>query len=523
MRPVTTVRLMALSLATAAMFGLCAFAATPDARAGIAWQLASTDADVDRAFALARQQGKPLFFYWGAVWCPPCNQVKATLFSRADFIERSRTLVPVYVDGDKPGAQKVAARFNVTGYPTMVLFRPDGTEVTRLPGEVDPERYLLTLTAGLEADASVKQLVAQALARRPLTEQQWRLLAFYSWETDQQQVFKSTELGARLSELSALAPAGTLRDRLALKAAAARAQQETPASADAVRAADRALVDRLLADAPSVIEQRDLLVLFADSLVKYLAPSPDGRAQLATAWDAALAKMLAVTALSRIDALDALDARVDLWKSMDRSEQLAPARRDVVRSEALRLVAQSTDRYERQAVVPSAAHVLASAGLLAESDALLRAELPRAVSPYYHMLGLASNAKKRGDKAEALRWYELAWRKSEGPATRLQWGAGYLRELTALAPAEVARISSASASVIGELEPKAETFFERNQRSLQKMAGYLLKWEGADTSRAKVVARVKQQLLAKCARLPKGDTGRANCESVFAAALKNES
>src|SRR3569623_2561824 len=86
-------------------------ARAPDAHSAIAWQVVSSEAEVDRAFALASQSGKPVFLYWGAVWCPPCNQVKATLFNRPDFIERSRAFVPVYVDGDKPGAQQVAARF----------------------------------------------------------------------------------------------------------------------------------------------------------------------------------------------------------------------------------------------------------------------------------------------------------------------------------------------------------------------------------------------------------------------------
>src|SRR5437588_630771 len=87
----------------------------------IDWMPAATDADVDKAFALGKQSGKPVFLYWGAVWCPPCNQVKATLFSRPDFVERSHAFVPVYVDGDKPAAQKIAARFKVSGYPTMIL------------------------------------------------------------------------------------------------------------------------------------------------------------------------------------------------------------------------------------------------------------------------------------------------------------------------------------------------------------------------------------------------------------------
>ena len=110
------------------------------AQAGIAWREAASDAQVDAAFAAARDEHKPVFMYWGAKWCPPCNHVKATLFNRQDFIERSRAFVPVYVDGDSPGAQKIGARFKVSGYPTMVLFNADGKEVTRLPGEVEPAR-----------------------------------------------------------------------------------------------------------------------------------------------------------------------------------------------------------------------------------------------------------------------------------------------------------------------------------------------------------------------------------------------
>ena len=72
--------------------------------ADVAWQ----KGDVDAAFAAAKAEGKPVFLYWGAVWCPPCNQVKATIFNRRDFIERSRFFVPVYIDGDSPARRNSA-------------------------------------------------------------------------------------------------------------------------------------------------------------------------------------------------------------------------------------------------------------------------------------------------------------------------------------------------------------------------------------------------------------------------------
>jgi len=507
------------SLAVAA-FAVClpADSRAPDPHSAIAWQVASSDAEVDRAFALARQSGKPVFLYWGAVWCPPCNQVKATLFSRPDFVERTKSFVPVYVDGDRPGAQKVASRFKVSGYPTMVLFKPDGSEITRLPGEVDPERYLLALSAGLNAEVPVKVLFTRALAHQQLTPEQWRMLAFYSWDTDDQQLVKKDELPARLSELAAAAPAqmGPAKDRLVLKAIAARSKVDGKGTDERTRAADRAVVDRILGNADAAHEQWDLVVFFAEPIVKYLAPTPDARVELASKWDMALQQLLASGKLSRSDSIDAFDARVSLWKIIDKSDKLSPERQQAVRADLDRIVSQSTDRYERQAVVPGAADVLASAGLLQESDAMLKSELPRAVAPYYHMLVLASNAKKRGDDKAALQWYEKAWKSAEGPATRIQWGAGYVGRIVELTPNDVTRVSAAAGAVISGLEAKDETFFERNQRSLQRMAKRLVAWQGTAPSRVRAVAKVKEQLAKTCAKLPTGQPGRANCEAVFA-------
>jgi thiol-disulfide isomerase/thioredoxin len=188
---------LSLAAALALAPGAPSLAAPGLPSTNVAWLPAAADADIERAFAQARSEKKPVLLYWGATWCPPCNQLKATLFNRQDFAELSRHFVAVHVDGDRPGAQKLGSRFKVSGYPTVVLFGADGQEITRLPGEADAPQVMAVLQAGLAAGRPVKALLAGALAARPLSANEWRSLAFYSWETDEQQLISKADLPAR--------------------------------------------------------------------------------------------------------------------------------------------------------------------------------------------------------------------------------------------------------------------------------------------------------------------------------------
>ncbi|MBI3284755.1 MAG: thioredoxin fold domain-containing protein [Burkholderiales bacterium] len=482
-------------------------------QAGIDWR---KDNNVDAAFALAKASNKPLFLYWGAVWCPPCNQVKATIFNRQEFIEKSRHFIPVYLDGDSPGAQKFGAQFKVRGYPTMILFKPDGSEITRLPGEVDAERYLQVLTLALNTSLSVQDTLKVALAGgKNLKEQDWSLLADYSWDDPEQKLVNGKDVPATLLRLSELSPAGANATRLYLRAlyaaAGAKPGQTVPAPDKAV-ASDKLV--KALSDARLARDNMDLVTGAAAELTEYMTPpKSEARNKLVKAWNAALVRLADDATISKTDRLGAIGAQVAL-ASLDNAKPDAALQKEVQKRVAL-IEQATTDAYERQSVVNTAAHALGDAGLLDDSDALLKAELKRSHSPYYFMSTLGANAKKRGDKAAAANWYEQAYNAAKGPATRLQWGSSYVSNLVDLAPAEEARIEKAVHSVLLELSRVENAFYERNRAYLDKMGKKLNEWN-KDGKHQAAYQKVRGQLEGICAKLPVNDPQKAACQGVLA-------
>jgi thioredoxin-like negative regulator of GroEL len=516
---------------------VAAASAVQDTHTGIAWRYASSVADVDAAFAQAKAETKPVFVYWGAKWCPPCNQVKATLFNRQDFIERSRAFIPVYVDGDAPGAQKLGAHFKVSGYPTMVLFSPSGAELTRLPGEVDAQRYNQVLTLGMNAQRPVKEVLAQALETHPrsmqsqgLSANDWKLLAFYSWDTDEQQLAPRELVPTLLKRLAEGCPSDQIETatRLRLQALAA-VDTKIPAQPDP---AASAMLIKLLADPVAARVQMDVLTNNASDIIRALSAkgSPE-RHRLTAAFEAALKRFEADTTLSRADRLSAVISQVDLAKIDVPSQQgtkpikpgpkvtLPPELLADVRDQAARADREITDGYERQAVITEAAYMLTQSGLAGDSDVLLEANLIKSHSPYYLMSELASNARARGDSARALDWYEKAFDKSEGPATRLQWGASYITALIDLAPQNEARIERASGQLLTEAGASPDAFYERSGHSLQRVGAKLQGWN-KDGVHAAVLARLQVQLDGLCSALAPADTHRAACENLLQPSAK---
>jgi len=349
------------------------------------------------------------------------------------------------------------------------------------------------------------------------------MLSFYSWITDEAQLVSAVERPAVLAGLAAACPAteADSATRLMLKALA-DSDDGKGVKADA---ALRNRVRGWLADSKVARAQMDVLTNYAAEITKALsAPGSADRKGIVTTYDAALQKLQADATLSRADRLTALNARVDLARidapKNERHPKVAPALQKQVRELSAQADREITDGYERQAVITGAAYVLGQAGLWSDSDALLKANLAKSHSPYYLMSQLAGNARKLGHNDEALRWHEEAFARSEGPATRLEWGAKYVAALVELAPADGARVERAVARMIDDAGGNTSAFDGRSARSLSRVGKQLTQWN-RDGKHDAVLERLRAKLEPVCAKLEGDAAARSACEGTFKAPAKS--
>jgi len=123
-----------------------------DAKGQVAWQAIATGE------ATAKHTGKPILYDFSAEWCGPCKMLEREVFAdqgAAGMIAGS--FVPIRVtdrqreDGrNPPDVARLQARYQVQGFPTLVVVRPDSSVATRIEGYPGQQQVMTQLMqAGL--------------------------------------------------------------------------------------------------------------------------------------------------------------------------------------------------------------------------------------------------------------------------------------------------------------------------------------------------------------------------------------
>jgi len=491
-----------------------------DETSGIDW----FDGSVDEAFAAAEREDKPLFLYWGAEWCPYCKQVKATIFTRRDVISRTRQFVAVELDGDDPAAQQAGEGFGVAGYPTMIVFTPNGEELTRIPNGLNLEAYADIFDLALNAIRPVADLVRAALAGELLEDREWQQLSVYSWGQDNQRALGDLDRHVAFEALVRACPdsAGNACSRLAMNhiEAAIDAAEDTPldpAMRDA--AVDRLMV--MLGDERLIAANLDaVLHAGTDFTAALTEPGSETRARLAARWQGAMETLADDPRLSTVEQFYAAYGPVGFLRLDDSEAEIPEAIKDAVRNRVAQGMTSTADPIERHAVTTTAASLLRSVDLPDEASTLLEGELKQSKQPYYLMSVLASTAEANGDNASALSWRKRAYETATGESTRFRWGYGYVVGLIRLAPESTDEIEAVTAQMFAELEDPASAFYSGTGMRAERLSNALLEWadsgDNAD-DRAAVLTRLREKTSSVCAAIPPGDTGRERCDGFLSA------
>jgi len=85
----------------------------------------------------SRASGKPVFAYFTADWCGPCQSLKHTTWSDKQVAKTLEQFVPVKIDID--ANQDLAQRYSITAVPTFAILSADGSVVSQSEGALGPD------------------------------------------------------------------------------------------------------------------------------------------------------------------------------------------------------------------------------------------------------------------------------------------------------------------------------------------------------------------------------------------------
>jgi protein disulfide-isomerase len=421
--------------------------------------------------------------------------MKSSLFKDPAFIAETQAFVPVYLDGDHKGAQQWGERFGISGYPTVIILRPDGTEVTRISSATMASELPALLKTAAGRTTSTEELLARATADpAKLTADDWRILSTFDWRDDPKHFGEPQTAGGLLDRLAKAAPEPAQQRRFALLALVVGADDDGKL-APAAQARLTPVLTPILASPAEVRANRQELAYDVPAMIAGL-PDAKQREALGRSLIAATDSLYADASLPIGDRLDATMADVRLAKAENRR---TPALLAKVRERVDWANANAKDKMTRQGVIDDAAYLLFDAGDRAGAKKLELAELKRSDQPYYYMSSLSDFAEQEGDKAGAIEWARKAYEASQGPATRVQWAILYSKAVLRNAPGDKAQVAKAANAVVDELGKSPDSYYQRTRVKVAGWGKTLSDWSTAHNG-ADVLAALKTRMDQVCGK-----------------------
>ncbi|MBX3737924.1 MAG: thioredoxin family protein [Candidatus Didemnitutus sp.] len=164
----------------------------------------------------AAAEHKIVFIDFYTTWCGPCKMLDESTWTDPTVVALlTEKTVALKIDAEKERA--LAKRYKVDSYPTLLLLKPDGTEIDRLVGYREAAKFIEEFNAGLagkSALARAREAIVNAPNEHDRVQARYRLgdelaragqpaaaLAEYLWCYDEGMVSVPSFAGVRLSYL----------------------------------------------------------------------------------------------------------------------------------------------------------------------------------------------------------------------------------------------------------------------------------------------------------------------------------
>lgn len=99
---------------------------------------------------MARKENKPIFMDCYTVWCGPCKQMSAQVFTNPEVAEYfNKSFINVKFDMEKGEGIELKNKFAVAAYPTFLYIDPNGNVVNRLVGSMPAAEFIAKTKEGM--------------------------------------------------------------------------------------------------------------------------------------------------------------------------------------------------------------------------------------------------------------------------------------------------------------------------------------------------------------------------------------
>ena len=483
---------------------------TASEEAGIRW----FEGSVDAAFIAAREQQKPVFLYWGEEWCPFCNRLETTVFTRDEFIALSHDFIALYLGTDTEEKIQYGDRFDIRGFPTVIVFDSDGNTLTRIAGGTDIEQYAQVLETTLGKVRPVGDLVRSVQSGEELTPGEWALLANYEWRYEPgNELEENADVHAVLKLLSDTVPGHQAGVKHQLTMSALSAWLADDDRDMALVAGYQGDLRQVMADNALMRESLGTLSKNADKLIELVIPAEqeaEVRDRIFDEINSALEDPATVP-LERIELL--MGWLKVSTATLGEGETLSDEQLEWLKQQAA-AARQALPKEQLHSGLYFLSGIYSRTGLIDEARDVYRQGIDETQAAYYFMIGLARLEKEQGNLDEALAWYEKAWEASRGPRTRVRWGSVYLSSLVELSPDNVPAIRDTGLQLVAEIADQ-DDWQDYYSRTISRISDSLLEWLDAEESaeRKGALDDIRTRMQSRCEQAESADREPASCSN----------